>query len=107
MAVAEAVKIPLAELVDLVGELLELLEEAVGVLQLVEGAERKQRVAQPEFAQAAVPEDPAQVERQTRVAPAAAMVGAVAVAVNMAAAAPAEMMTVEAAAAAVLVSEIR
>ncbi len=106
MAVAEEVKIPLAELVDLVGELVELLEEAVGMVQPVEGAERNQRVAQPELAQAPVAEDPAQVERQTKVVPAAAMVVAVAVAVNMAAAAPAEMMTVEEGAAAVLVSEI-
>ncbi len=100
-------KIVLAELAELVEELVELLVEPELVVQLVEGAERKQRVAQPEFAQAAVPEDPAQVERQTKVVPAAAMVGAVAVAVNMAAAAAAEMMTVEPAAAAVLVSEIR
>ncbi len=106
MAVAEAVKIPLAELVDLVGELVELLEEPVRVVQPVEGAERRLRVAQPEPARAAVPEDPAQLERQTKVVPAAPVV-AVAVAVNMAAAAPAEMMTVEEAAAAVLVSEIR
>ncbi len=40
MAVAEAVKIGLAELVDLVGELVELLEEPVRMVQLVEGAER-------------------------------------------------------------------
>ena len=40
MAVAEAVKMTLAELVDLVGELVELLEEPVRMVQLVEGAER-------------------------------------------------------------------
>ena len=106
MAVAEEVKIPLAEPVDLVGELVALLEEPVRMVQPVEGAERRLRVAQPEPAQAAVAEDPAQLERQTKVVPAAPVV-AVAVAVNMAAAAPAEMMTVEEAAAAVLVSEIR
>ncbi len=54
----------------------------------------------------AVPEDPAQVERQTKVVPEAAGVVAVAVAVNMAAAEEEEMMTVEQGAAAVLVSEI-
>ncbi len=40
MAVAEAVKMTLAELVDLVEELVELLEEPVRMVQLVEGAER-------------------------------------------------------------------
>ncbi len=40
MAVAEAVKMTLAELVDLVEELLELVEEPVRMVQLVEGAER-------------------------------------------------------------------
>jgi len=80
--VAEEVKIILAEPVELVGEIVELLEEAELMVQLVEGAERNQRVAQPELAQAAVPEDPAQVERQTKVVPAAAIVVAVAVAVS-------------------------
>ncbi len=79
---AEEVKMELAEPVELVGEIVELLEEAELMVQLVEGAERNQRVAQPELAQAAVPEDPAQVERQTKVVPAAAIVVAVAVAVS-------------------------
>ncbi len=63
-------------------------------------------MAQAEFAQAAVAEEPAQVERQTKVVPAAAIVVAVAVAVNMAAAAAEEMLTVEQGAAAVPVSEL-
>ncbi len=99
-------KIVLAELAELVEELVELLVEPELVVQLVEGAERNQRVAQAEFAQAAVAEEPAQVERQTKVVPAAAIVVAVAVVVDMAAAAAAEMMTVQQGAAAVLVSEI-
>ena len=82
MAVAEEVKMPLAEPVDPVGELVALLEEPVRMMQPVEGAERNQRVAQPELAQASVAEDPAQVERQTKVVPAAAIVVAVAVAVS-------------------------
>ncbi len=72
----------LAEPVELVEEILELMVEPELMVQLVEGAERNQRVAQPELAQAAVAEDPAQVERQTKVVPAAAIVVAVAVAVS-------------------------
>ncbi len=79
---AEEVRMVLAEPVELVEEIVELLEEPELMVQLVEGAERNQRVAQPELAQAAVPEDPAQVERQTKVVPAAAIVVAVAVAVS-------------------------
>ncbi|MEE9534021.1 MAG: hypothetical protein V3W06_06355, partial [Acidimicrobiia bacterium] len=57
----------LAEPVELVEEIVEILEEPELMVQLVEGAERNQRVAQPELAQAPVPEVTVLLVLQTQV----------------------------------------
>ncbi len=67
VAVAEWVKIQLAEPVELVEEIVEILVEPEVMVQLVEGAERNQRVAQAELAQAPVPEVPVLLVLQTQV----------------------------------------
>ena len=64
---AAEVKIPLAEPVELVEELVELLVEPELMVHLVERAERNQRVALAELAQAAVPEVTVLMVLQTQV----------------------------------------
>ena len=67
VAVADWVKITMAEPVELVEEIVEILEEPELMVQLVEGAERNQRVAQAELAQAPVPEVTVLLVLQTQV----------------------------------------